>query len=227
MQLTIKKIRMKELTLEVEMEEVIERDGRPSITNDIKKKSDLLIHQDMQATFDALIPHMVLICDQKESTDADLIISDIRAGHFIESIQKDLGPRMDPYKVTGISIAGDGEHEGVVLIGQKRLKNNMVLNLIAPFTKFFDGYKYGDTLSGLVSDCINEAELYLFEGKCAEPDNNQLDLFEDQEPFSFDDTTITASVNGGEPVDITDAMKRESAKNNRKPKAQPADTGGY
>lgn len=164
---------------------------------------------------------MVLICDQKELADAELIILDKEAMDYTAQY---LIPRMEPYSVTGFSLAGEGENEGVVLIGQKRLENKMVLNLIAPFSKFSE-YKYGAELSLLINKCIEETELYLFDGKCAEPSTNQLDLFEDQERAGVDfasgndEYKVTASFNGGVPVDITDVVKKEASKATRKPKA--------
>lgn len=217
MQYIIKKVRLKNNTLEVDMEEIIHLEGRPSITNDINKKSDQLVHADLGASFAALVPHMVLICDQKELADAELIILDKEAMDYTAQY---LIPRMEPYSVTGFSLAGEGENEGVVLIGQKRLENKMVLNLIAPFSKFSE-YKYGAELSVLINKCIEETELYLFDGKCAEPSTNQLDLFEDQEPGS--DVSITMSVNGEEEVNVSmDALKKAADKATRKPRAAAA-----
>jgi hypothetical protein len=66
--------------------------------------------------------------------------------------------------VTGISIGGDGEHEGVTIIAKRQLRNKRILNIITPFVKFQDEvapYDYEAELSAHVSDIVYEIEAYI------------------------------------------------------------------
>ncbi|MCB0446398.1 MAG: hypothetical protein KDD03_02610 [Gelidibacter sp.] len=68
-------------------------------------------HPDFIKSLDAITEDMVLICELND-----------------ESIWK--------YKVTGISIGGEDEYLGVVIIGQKEVLNKKVFNIITPFVMF-------------------------------------------------------------------------------------------
>ena len=82
----------------------------------------------------------------------------------------------------GFSIGGEDEYEGVVLIGQRFLENNRVLNLVSPFVKWWDPnmpYAFADELHDIITKCKHEVIAFLVDGKRA-PETKQGDLFEDK-----------------------------------------------
>jgi len=208
MQYIIKKAKIKDMTLTVEMEEIIYPENASPITNDVTKKSDQLIHEDLRAAFDKLIPHLVHICEQKEAGVAELKFS----RENLELEPEELAEQaLLPYSVTGFVIGGSNEHLGVTLIGSKSVDCG-TLNLISPFTKYEGEYKYGMELSIAIEACVYEVEQYLFEGKCAV---KQMELPFDDAINEADSATVTFIDNEGnesEPVDLKTAKKRLSKK---------------
>ena len=113
-------------------------------------------HPDLLYAFKLLRPHLAILCQQLDGRE-----------NHIRKIEED-EDFMSNFNVTGISIGGSGEHEGATIFGTKKIKRG-VLNLVAPFTKFFDEidpYENVDEFSHLVTHTLNEAELYI-EGKIA------------------------------------------------------------
>lgn len=132
-----------------------------------------LAHPDAIHAFDLLRGHLAIICDQREAFEKTL-----------EDLDDD-ELTIDKFKVTGYSIGGTGDNEGVSLTGNKKIRRGQVLNLTAPFTKFMDEndpYEYGHELSATILHASEEVIKYL-DGKIAP--SAQGDLFEqnqDEEP---------------------------------------------
>lgn len=63
-----------------------------------------LVHKDLEAALDALVPHLAFLCEQKEADDKT----------FIEDIPEEIHNVLE---VSGYSIGGTDEDEGVTLIG--------------------------------------------------------------------------------------------------------------
>lgn len=150
---------------------------------------DQLYHNDLEAAFEKLRAHLVLICDQKEGVG----ITDL------ENIPED---QLSKIKVTSFTISGNDESEGVVIVGQKHI-GDKVLNLISPFTMYEDDYKFAGELTIDIQACIYEVEQYLFEGKYAikqlemifeekDPDSQEFD----QESANVANAVLSAVVNG-------------------------------
>ncbi len=155
MEKRIKKAKIKGRSLEVELTESIDNGNGP-ITNEVVLKCTGLAHDDLLARFDRLKVHLVKICDMKK---AETITAENIENFDLKSL--------DDYEVKGISIGGDDEHEGVVIIGAREFESGKVLNLVSPFTKFTDEhapYEFESDLYNDVQACIYEVELYL-EGK--------------------------------------------------------------
>jgi len=133
-------------------------------TNDVSKKCNQIIHPDLKAAFDALIPFLITITEQPEETlfNAGNIDS---ATIFSEEDKL----KIEKYVVTGYSKGGSDESAGITLIGQKILQTGKVLNLCSPFVQFEDespdAYSYGNQLSSAIDICDHEIAEYLFEGK--------------------------------------------------------------
>ena len=114
-----------------------------------------LVHKDLVAAFKELTGHMAILCELREAKE--------------DSIPDDL-KNLSSVEVTGYSIGGTDEDEGVTLIGKRFLKSKKVLNLIAPFTKFDnenEEYPYAFTLMQAIDACNYEAEQYLTAKKWA------------------------------------------------------------
>lgn len=119
----------KEETLDVEYNEHINDDT----INEVSKKCDNLVHEDLKTAFAQMKPYFALICDLRESAGLNP--------------HKYNPEKLDAVEVTGFTLT-DGEAPGVTLIGKKKI-GDKVMNLVAPFTKFEDDndtFKYGADL---------------------------------------------------------------------------------
>ena len=166
---TIKKAKLKSRSLEVELDEKVEV-GEATVTNEVVKKCAALVSDDLIAAFDNLKKHMVKICDFKKS---ELITR--------ENIEDYACLDLPEYSITGFSIGGNDEHEGVTLIGSRKFDSGKVLNIVTPFTKYdIDEYEFAMELASDIQRCVYEVEEYL-NGKCAA---KQMELAFDEEDKS-------------------------------------------
>ena len=153
----------------------------------IKKESSQIIHKDLVEAFERLDVHLAMLC---EMVDDNLI-------HSIEDVLTHES-LLSKLKVTGITIGGVNEHEGVCIVGQRKLRGKKVLNLVTPFTKFEDEhspYKFMSDLSSVIDDCIFESEQYI-QGKCTP--SNQLEMFDKEDgDNNYDDGLPKGSWEGG------------------------------
>ena len=123
--------------------------------NTVTVEGKNLVHGDLKAAFKALTGHMAILCELREAKE--------------ESAPQELND-LNTVEVTGYSIGGTDEDEGVTLIGKRFLKSKKVLNLIAPFTKFAnenEEYPYSYELMGAINLCGYEVEQYLTARKWA------------------------------------------------------------
>src|SRR4051812_41190153 len=101
------------LFVEAEFNEVIQtKDGDEvdTVIDEGAKKCRRIAHPDLVAAFDALTPHLPLLCEVL-GEDKLLEADDVK---------------LESFTVTGFTIGGEGEHEGVTLIGRKKLKSGKV-----------------------------------------------------------------------------------------------------
>ena len=83
----------------------------------------------------------------------------------VEEVPDIIGQVLD---VTGYSIGGDGDNEGVTLVAKRFLKTGKVLNLCAPFTMFNnenESYINAFELEQEIQSCEFEVKEYLFNKK--------------------------------------------------------------
>lgn len=156
---TVKKAKLKDRTLEVNLEETINTPGGGSVTNEILKKCNTLVHDDLVAAFDRLKIHMVKACDFKKSE----LITD-------ETIEDFDISQLSDYRIKGFSIGGEDDNEGVVLIGFREFPSGKVLNIITPFIRYadeVDPYDYAPQMADAINAAIYEVEQYLFNDKYA------------------------------------------------------------
>lgn len=160
MKTKIHKIKLKDGCAIVDYDEVSE-EGK---VTEVTKKSPYLVTDDFKSALDRFKAHLAKICDLKEAG----LISDEDLSYDKEDLEV--------IKVTGITISGNDESEGIVIVGQKEI-GNKVLKLTSPFTKFTDDHEPYPHEHQLYEDAVHacyEAELYLFEAKYAV---KQLELF--------------------------------------------------
>lgn len=116
-----------------------------------------LIHKDLRAAFDTLIPHLAFLCEQKEADGKD----------SIDELPEEI---FSTFEVSGYSIGGTDDNTGVTLVGKRFLKSKKVLNLIAPFTMFNnenEEYEHAFELQQSIDACNYEVEQYLTAKKWA------------------------------------------------------------
>ncbi len=170
-----------DLTLDVKYHEnliLISSGGtkRVDVGGTISRTGDNAIHDDLKSAFAKLTPHLALIAEMVDDVDST------RFDKFISGVITDdtLAEMFKYFKVTGFSIGGSGESEGVTLIGQKELTTSKILNITTPFTKWDDGdYKYVSELAEAIESCKHEVIEYL-NGKMAPPAQVEME-FEEQE----------------------------------------------
>jgi hypothetical protein len=154
--------------VEVEFEQTttIMVDGKPlEFYADVPYKGRSLPHPDLLHAFELLRGHLAIICSQLDGKKPDL-----------QKIEHD-ELFMALFKVTGVSIGGSGESEGVTLVGNKKIKRGQ-LNLVSSFTKYYDEndlYEYADELMHLVNHVVDEANLYV-DGKIAPDAQGKLEF---------------------------------------------------
>lgn len=137
-------------TLEVSFKEIY-ADGT---TAEVEKICADLVHPDLKEAFRSLIPHLIVICDQKGST-----IFNAKNINDLDSI--DAWKDGEDYKVSSFTIAGEDQNEGITVSGTKKIGSKK-LNLHSPFTKWEDKeYKYIDKLSEALHHVIDEVKEYL------------------------------------------------------------------
>lgn len=164
-------------------------DGESCVINEVTKKCADLAHDDLLKALEGLIPHMVKICDFRGS---DLVDRD--SIDNIDGILESLRTLNCDYEITGFSIGGADDKEGVTLIGCRVFESGKVLNIVTPFTQYQDeDYKLGSELADAIERCVFETYEYLFNGKVA---YKQLEMdFNDESPEEGDSAMkLTAKI---------------------------------
>ena len=116
-----------------------------------------LVTKDLLQTFSALVPHITFLCEQREAYRLERM----------DELPNEIYTNLD---VTGYSVGGSADSEGVTLIGKRFLGTKKVLNLCAPFTMFEsenEEYTYAFELKEAIEACSFEVEEYLFNKKWA------------------------------------------------------------
>ena len=177
----VTKVKIKDRSLTVDMNETISGNDY-SFTNEVTKKCASLVHDDLIIALKSLVPHLIKICDFKGSDDINK-----------DNIEYGLSEIFLGYEITGFSIGGVDDNEGVTLIGQRKFDSGKVLNIVTPFIKYTDeDYKFGDELASVIEGCIYEVEQYLFGDKFAV---KQLEM--DFNEKNESEATVTISDNDG------------------------------
>ena len=72
-----------------------------------------LIHKDLRAAFNELIPHLAFLCEQKEADGKD----------YIDELPEEI---FSTFEVTGYTIGGSDDNTGVTLVGKRFLKRGVL-----------------------------------------------------------------------------------------------------
>lgn len=145
--------------------------------NKIATSSDAPIHEDLRSAFQSLVPHFTFLTEETKDFNLDE-----------ETLAK--------FKVTGFTIGGSGDTEGIVISGHKKLESGKVVNFNTPFQIFDDEeYAYGDDLRGDVEHLKNEVYEYM-EGKQApKMQVGTLDFGDDDDDaFTMDDVDVEVEI---------------------------------
>ncbi len=126
----------------------------------ITEKNDAPVHEDLANAFKALHKHLPILCDYVKTSKIKPEVF-AKADNTFDWVAE--------FEVTGFSVGGSDDSEGVVLIGNKAVKNDKQVNLTSPFIKFNDEdeYRYCGELSSDIYTCIHEVKEYLFNKKYA------------------------------------------------------------
>jgi len=147
----------------------IEADGSTTNVNEDHKAP---VHNDLKSKFQSLSVHLALLCDYLSTRQ----IKDINA-YDPELVSN--------FFVTGVSIGGNDDDEGIVLTGYKITRSDKAVILNTPFARIEEvqetKYRYMDDLTGKVDELQKEIELYL--GGKRGPDPQGSLEFPEDEPF--------------------------------------------
>lgn len=151
------------------------------VTNSNTTASDAPIHDDLRHAIRNLIPFFAHICE--EISDIGLIEDAIENPEVhLERKADDPEDKIYPllkYRVTGFTIGGKADTEGVTITGNKRLDSGGIVNFNTPFMNFESDYKFIGDLYAAIENAKQEVFEYM-QGKQA-PKSQQLGIFEGQE----------------------------------------------
>jgi hypothetical protein len=101
----------------------------------------------------------------------------------IKNIAEYADPIVESFYVSGFSVSGEDEDEGVVLTGHRVLPNGKAIILNTPFYRFNEDdktrYKFMDELMLAIEDCKDEAKQYL-NGKVEKDPQGELGFTEEE-----------------------------------------------
>lgn len=180
-ELKVRKASLKNDSLVLEYEEVINDPEDGPVVNTYTLKGGAKPHEDLLKAFVPLGYHVAMICEQVKKGEADLKVTADVAGKEQDVTQILMGGNViAQIEVTGFTLSGDDESEGIVLVAQRKLKSGKVLNLISPFTKWEDEYEGIGDLQHDIEVLLGECIEYIH-GKHAPAPQMELEFPENEE----------------------------------------------
>jgi hypothetical protein len=149
-----------------------EKEGKETLSSSVIKDCQWRMHTDLIKAWDAFVPHLILLCEE----DGEMWTLE----DFSFEGEPDAIKMLPKYKVTGVTLGGSGEHLGITVVGQKKLRGGKVLNLVAPFTKFEDE---SDAAYIYQSDLLEAWDLLRIEA-LAYMDGKRTPIWQQQEMFT-------------------------------------------
>jgi len=124
-------------------EEITNEAGDFEFAKESKQKlKNFFCHNDLMENFRKLRSHLSVVCELYKS-ETVTGLDDVDA----------VAPKI---YVTGVTMTGGGEGEGVVMVGFKVLQSGGRLNLVSPNVKF-DEYEHAEHLMNILSELEREA----------------------------------------------------------------------
>lgn len=143
--------------------------------NKITTSSDAPIHEDLRDCFDRLAGHFSLLTEQ---LDMERVEGAIQYGDKPECLDK--------FSVTGFTIGGTGDTEGVTISGYKKLESGNVVNFNTPFQTFEDeDYPYSDELYKAIDRARTEVYEYMNGKQAPKMTVGKLDFVDDDDDEAF------------------------------------------
>lgn len=180
------------------------------ITNEVVKKCNMIVHKDFIDALAGLKIHFALLCDLRE-------VNQFPERYDVNNFDHE--QYLEKITITGITIGGDDDSAGVVIIGRKELPSG-VLNLVTPFTRFDSDYQWQSELEEAVRNLSNETEQYVFDQKWGVKQLEfQFEEYADgEEPFgTFEDT-----LNAETAAPVEEKPKKKSRTKKAKEVLEPA-----
>lgn len=138
---------------------------------EINEKHNSAPHKDLTKAFAAIAVHAALL-------------SEFISVNEIADIEEPEHPKLKDFTVSGFTVVGDEEEEGVIITGLKTLRSGKMMMFNTPLTRYNDAsdnrYDYLDDLQKVVNLARKEVKRYL-EGHRAPDPQLSLDLPEKQE----------------------------------------------
>jgi len=145
-------------------------------TDSIKRASQVPVHDDMINSFRDLNVHLALICEEIRPEEIQDIDNLPEMKKDTEDQDQDpLALKLSKFSVSAFKVVGNGENEGVVLIGQKVLSTLESVKLETPPVKWQSSYHFANELHVAVFNVVEEIEQYM-NGKQAPPRQQELDF---------------------------------------------------
>lgn len=142
------------------------------ITDKVNWKSQLPVHDDMKTAFRSLNPHLAVICEEvhnleiKDIEKVPVCPSDVHISDFEKSLEG-IDKKLYAFVVSGVQFDGNGENEGVILIGKKTLSTGDSVQLTTPkITWDGSSYYFINELRVAAAELASEIMAYM-EGKQA------------------------------------------------------------
>lgn len=157
-----------------------------------KRDRPYFVHPDLIAALDKLKPHMAAICEQFQLTEFE-----------------DDPKLLDKFSITGITLSGDGEHEGVVISGNRHVANNLLVSMNTPFIKFDPNhsfYSYSEDMLELVRNIETEVEAYL-NGKFGS--DNQYTMFSEETLENQEASMVKPKKRGRKQKEVAEVEQEE------------------
>lgn len=133
-------------------------------TDSVTRKSQIPVHDDLKAAFRDLNVHLAIVCEEihpDDIGDIDHLPELDPDPDMTEEDQDPMAVKLSRFTVSSFKVVGNGENEGVILTGQKRLSTNDYVKLETPVTKWQSDYAFVNELHVAVFNTVEEIEQYM------------------------------------------------------------------
>jgi hypothetical protein len=153
-------------------------------TDSVTRKSQVPVHDDLKETFRDLNVHLAIVCEEihpDEIKNIDELPELDPDPDLTEEDQDPMAVKLSRFTVSSFKVVGNGENEGVILTGQKRLSTNDYVKLETPVVKWHSDYAFVNELRVAIFNSVEEIEQYM-NGKQAPQRQMELGFEEEEDP---------------------------------------------